>query len=63
MSDEPQKHRLSFDDPKPVREKRVIQQIFLLPSLKKTIDVHRGKISRSEWIEHAIRAYLKSIGS
>lgn len=42
---------LSFDDPKPAREKRMMQQIFLLPSVKRRIDAVRGKVSRSEWIE------------
>lgn len=50
---------ISFDDPKPPREKRVMQQIFLLPSLKQRIDAVRGKVSRSEWIERAAITALK----
>jgi len=50
--------RLSFDDPKPPREVRKMQTIFLLPSLKREIDRRRGRLSRSEWIERAILAQL-----
>lgn len=53
---------LSFDDPKPVVEKRKMQQIFLRPSLKAEIDRVRGKVPRSEWIERAIYAALKREG-
>ena len=35
-------------------EKRRMQQIFLLPSLKAEIDERRGEYSRSRWIEQAI---------
>lgn len=36
-----------------------MQQIFLLPSVKGRIDAVRGKVSRSEWIEHAVLEILK----
>lgn len=51
--------KLSFDDDKP-RDKRVMQTIYLAPSLKAEIDRLRGKITRSEWIERAIVAKLKA---
>ncbi len=50
--------RLSFDDPKPPEDKRKMQTIFLRPTLKAAIDQRRGKLSRSDWIERAIRAAL-----
>jgi len=46
--------KLSFDDPKPEKEKRKQQIIFLLPSLKMEIDKLRGRLPRSAWIERAI---------
>lgn len=49
---------MSFDDPKPQAEKRKMQLIYLLPSLRDEIDAKRGKLSRSEWIERAIKAAL-----
>lgn len=50
----------SFDDPKPIQEKRKQQIIYLLPSLKAEIDKRRFDAgqSRSEWIERVIRAAL-----
>ncbi len=59
---------LSFDDekPKPKPEKRMPQTIFLLPSLRAEIDRRRGKVTRSAWIEGAIRIRiltLKDFGS
>jgi hypothetical protein len=51
----------SFDDPKPPREKRKQQLIFLLPSVKARIDAVRGKVSRSEWIEIAVLEKLVAI--
>lgn len=50
---------LSFDDPKPPKDKRKMQQIFLRPSLREEIDKRRGEVSRSEWIERAIQAALR----
>lgn len=50
---------LSFDDSKPVPERRVMQIIYLLPSLKDSIDRMRPKrVSRSEWIEKAVQERL-----
>lgn len=53
---------LSFDDPKPVPEKRKMQLIYLRPSLRAEIEKVRGKVSRSEWIERAVCAQLKREG-
>lgn len=49
---------LSFDDPKPPQDKRKQLQIFIRPTIKDRIDALRGEMSRSAWIEKAIRAYL-----
>lgn len=49
---------LSFDDPKPPRDTRVPKTIFIRPSLRDEIDDLRGRTSRSEWIEVAIRERL-----
>lgn len=51
--------KLSFDDPKPEKDTRRMQQISLRPSLKTKIDNERGRMSRSEWIERAIIFYLR----
>lgn len=52
---------VNFDDPKPAREKRKMQQIFILPSVRDRVDRIRGKVSRSVWIEQAILAHLKAL--
>ena len=53
---------MEFDDAKltePARkDTRKIQQITLRPSLRAEIEQRRGKITRSEWIEQAIREKL-----
>lgn len=55
--------KLSFDDPKPKRERRAQQLIYMLPSLRDRVDSARGKRSRSEWIERAIlRAFEQDAG-
>lgn len=46
---------MNFDDPKPPPDTRKMQQITLRPSLREEIERRRGKITRSEWIERAIR--------
>ena len=46
---------MNFDDPKPAPDTRKLQQITLRPSLREEIERRRGKITRSEWIERAIR--------
>lgn len=51
---------LSYDDPKYANEKRKHQRMFFLPSLKLEIDKRRGSLSRSEWIERAIRRALQT---
>jgi hypothetical protein len=49
---------MNFDDPQPPSDKRVMQLIYLRPSLKDRIDNERGRQSRSEWIEGAIKLRL-----
>jgi hypothetical protein len=49
---------MNFDDPKPPQDTRIMQMIYLRPSLKERIDLARGALSRSAWIEEAIRAKL-----
>ena len=49
---------MNFDDPKPPPDTRIMQMIYLRPSLKERIDLARGALSRSAWIEEAIRAKL-----
>lgn len=53
---------MNFDDPKPEREKRKQQLIYLLPSVKRAVDRARAKAgqSRSEYIERAVKAWLKA---
>lgn len=46
---------MNFDEPKPSPDTRKMQQITLRPSLREEIERRRGKITRSEWIERAIR--------
>lgn len=46
---------MNFDDPKPPKDTRIMQQITLRPSLREEIERRRGKFNRSEWIERAIR--------
>lgn len=55
--------RPSFDDPKPVLDKRIMQTIYLRPSIKAKIDRALGKLSRSEWIEKAVLAALNHRGN
>jgi Ribbon-helix-helix protein, copG family len=52
----------SFDDPKPPKEKRKQQLVYLLPSIRDAIDRQRAKLgqSRSEWLERAAKAWLKA---
>lgn len=50
---------LSFDDPKPVIERRQQVIVFITPSIKARIDAIRGKLPRSHWIEKAILQQLK----
>jgi Ribbon-helix-helix protein, copG family len=54
----------SFDDQKPIPEKRKQQLIYLLPSVKAEIDRRRAVAgqSRSEWIERALLRDLKAKG-
>ena len=50
----------SFDDPRPDREKRRQQIIYLLPSLRTELDILRAvtRYSRSEFIERLLREAL-----
>lgn len=51
---------LSFDDPKPIPERRKSETVFIAPSIKARIDTIRGKLPRSHWIERAILKQLES---